>query len=114
MINCYALFEALRAALLNTEGLAFLPAFLARFILAALACCCVLFAERIERKDGLKFGWALLAMESLLYLVFLFGFPGMMYGHIKRFMPLAGELIAGSIALLRAAEEAEPRGAEDA
>ena len=108
VINCYALFEALRAALLNTSGVAFLPAFLSRFILACLACCCVLFAERIETKDCLKFGYGLIGMEILLYIVFIIGFPGMMYGHLKRFMPLAGVLIAASIVLFRTVREKQP------
>ncbi len=40
-------------------------------------------------------------LEIVLYLVFLVGFPGVMLGHLNRFLPLVGILIAGSIALLQ-------------
>lgn len=43
---------------------------------------------------------SVIALEIVLYLVFLFGFPGIMLGLLNRFLPLAGVLIAGSIFIL--------------
>ena len=101
VLNSYALLEALRAALLNTEGVNPWVGVLARFILACLACLCVLVAERMEQGESERISIAMVVMEIILYIVFLVGFPGIMLGHLNRFLPLVGVFIAGSIALLQ-------------
>ena len=74
---------------------------LAKFILAVLACNCVLVAERMEKGSSEKISLGMVILEIVLYIVFLVGFPGVMLGHLNRFLPLVGVLIAGSIALLQ-------------
>ena len=103
IIYSYAFLEALRAALLNTSGVDDFPAIIARFLLVALACNCVLFAERCEKKESLAVSYGLLAFEILVYIVFLLGFPGVMYGHLNRFLPFVGVLIAGTLILFQKA-----------
>ncbi len=97
----YAVLEAFRSALLNTIGVKQLPAVMARFLLALLACACVLVAERIGTKKGVQTAIAMVVLEIMLYIVFLVGFPGVMLGHLNRFMPLVGVFIAVSILLVQ-------------
>ena len=101
VLNSYALLEALRAALLSTDGIDFWVGALAKFILAVLACNCVLVAERMDQASSVKISVGMVILEAVLYVVFLLGFPGVLYGHLNRFLPLVGVLIAGSIALLQ-------------
>ncbi len=96
----YALVQALRAALLGTIGINIYVAALARFILVELTANIVLFAERMEHKSGEKVGYVLICVETALSLVFLLGFPGVMYGHTNRFLILPSVFIAGAVALL--------------
>ena len=100
ILLAYALFEALRSSLLITTGVNTLIGVIAKFILAVLACNCVLVAERIDHESCFKMALGLIALEIALYLVFLIGFPGVMLGHMNRFMPLVGVLIAACIALI--------------
>ncbi|WP_026516525.1 hypothetical protein [Butyrivibrio sp. MC2021] len=95
----YALLEAVRCAILNTTGVGPVPAAIARFVLALLACSCILTAERIDEKEGWKAALMILALEIFLYIVFLAGFPGVLLGRLNRFMPIVGVLMAGSILL---------------
>ena len=101
VLNSYALLEALRAALLNTDGVNPWVGALAKFLLAVLACNCVLVAERMDKGSSEKISLGMVILEIVLYIVFLVGFPGVMLGHLNRFLPLVGVLIAGSIALLQ-------------
>ena len=48
-----------------------------------LACNCALTAERIGRKGVEIAVTSIIALEIVLYLVFLFGFPGIMLGLLK-------------------------------
>ena len=105
IINFYALFEAFRAALLSTMGVAPFWGFIAKFILAILAICFVVFSERIEKKECLKLGYLSIALEIALYVVFLVGFPGVHVSRINCIMPAIGVLIAGSIVLFRSLQE---------
>lgn len=95
-----AFLEALRATILITIGVNTVVGYVARFILIMLACSCVSTAERMGRKGVEIAAASIIALEILLYLVFLFGFPGIMLGLLNRFLPLAGVLIAGSIFFL--------------
>ena len=99
VLYAYAVLEAVRAAILNTTGVGPVPAAIARLVLALLACSCILTAERIDKKDGWKAAIGIVALEIILYIVFLAGFPGVMLGRLNRFMPLVGVLMAGSILL---------------
>ena len=95
----YAIVEAFRAAMLNTTGVNPWIGALARFLLACLAGACILAVQRLAKKDGAKVATAVMALETVLYLVFIFGFKGVMHGRINRFLPLIGVLIAGSLSL---------------
>ena len=96
----YALVQALRAALLGTIGINLYVAAIARFILVELTATIVLFAERMEHKSSEIVGYVLVSVETALSLLFLFGFPGVMYGHTNRFLILPSVFIAGAVALL--------------
>ena len=100
----YALLEALRASLLNITGVHFIFGVIARFILACLACTCVLIADRMGKREPGKIAICMMIFEIILYIVFLIGFPGVMLGRMNRFLPLSGVLIAASIALLQKSE----------
>ena len=100
----YALLEALRASLLNITGVHFIFGVIARFILACLACTCVLIADRMGKREPGKIAICMMILEIILYIGFLIGFPGVMLGRMNRFLPLAGVLIAASIALLQKSE----------
>ena len=104
VIIAYALLEALRAALLNTNGIDPLISYIYRFLLAVLACNCVLVAERLDKRSGEKIAVGMVVLELALYIVFLIGFPGVTYGRLNRILPFVGILIAGSIALLQKAK----------
>lgn len=97
----YALLEALRASLLNITGVHFIFGAIARLVLVCLACTCVLVADRMGNKPSKKMAIGMTILEIILYIVFLVGFPGVMLGRMNRFLPLAGVLIAASIALLQ-------------
>lgn len=104
IINCYALLEILRAVLIITTGIEPVVSGITRLIMAVIACNCVILADRIDKKDSEIISIGIVALEVILYLVFIFGFPGVMYGRINKFIPLAGVLIAGSIALFTKAK----------
>ncbi len=112
ILMAYALLEAIRAALLNTNGINPAIAGLARFVLVVLAICYVLIAERIDKKDSERIALAMVVLEVALYLIFIFGFPGMMYGRLNRIYPIVGVLISGSIAIFLKAKF-EQLGAEE-
>ena len=95
----YACIEALRATLLITIGVNTIVGHVARFLMIIMACDCVLIAERMDKPEGLKIAISLLILEIVLYLLFLFGFPGIMLGRLNRFLPLIGVLIAVGIVL---------------
>lgn len=101
VLNAYALLEAFRAALLNTTGIHPAVAVISRFILAILACTCILVAERMDKRSGERVAILMVLLEFVLYLIFLLGFPGVLLGRMNRFLPLVGVFIAGSIALLQ-------------
>lgn len=101
VLNAYALLEALRASLLNTTGVNPWIGALARFLLVILACQCVLIAEKMDRRSREKNAIFMVCTEIALYLIYIFGFPGVMLGHLNRVMPIVGVLIAATIALLQ-------------
>ncbi len=113
ILNCYAFLEALRAVLIITTGIAPVVAGITRLILILLACTSVLLSERLDKKDSAGLSIYLVVLEVVLYLVFLLGFPGVLYGRINRFIPLSGVLIAGSIALFTIVKNQQLGTSED-
>ena len=95
----YTCIEALRTTLLITIGVNTIVGYVARFLLIIMACDCVLIAERMDKPEGVKIAISLLILEVVLYLLFLFGFPGIMLGRLNRFLPLIGVLTAVGIVL---------------
>jgi hypothetical protein len=51
----------------------------------------------MDKPDNIKIAISVVVLEVALYLVFLFGFPGIMLGHLNRFLPLVGVLITASM-----------------
>ena len=96
----YAGLEALRAVLLNTTGINHTVGITAKIILIALSCTSAAMAIIIDKNICEKIAILMIVLETLLYAVFLIGFPGVMLGHMNRFMPLVGVLIAACIALI--------------
>ena len=105
ILIAYAFLEALRVALLSTDGVNQIVGYVARFFLAVLACACILLAERMDKADNIKIAISVVVLEVALYLVFLFGFPGVMLGHLNRFLPLVGVLITASVGCALQAEQ---------
>ena len=116
IINCYAVLEILRAVIIITTGIEPVVSGIARLILAVIACGCMVLSERLGKKDSEVISVCIVALEVTLYLVFLLGFPGVMYGRFNKFIPLAGVFIAGSIALFVKAKNQQlgvDQGAKD-
>jgi presenilin-like A22 family membrane protease len=103
IVYSYALLEALRAALLHTENVGEISGYIARFVLVILACNCVLVAERCDNPKSLKNTYCIAVLEVVVYVVFLIGFPGVLYGTYNKFLPFVGVLIAGSLSLFQTA-----------
>lgn len=103
IVYSYALLEAIRAALLHTENVAEVPGYIARFLLVALACNCILVAERCDDAKSLKITYLIAVLEVMVYIVFLIGFPGVLLGIYNKFLPIVGMLIAGSLSLFQTA-----------
>ncbi len=99
-LYAYAVLEALRATILVTIGVNTIVGYVARFVLIILACSCVLTAERIERTGSEMAAYSIIALEIVLYLVFLFGFPGIMLGHLNRFLPLVSVLMSACFCIV--------------
>lgn len=99
LLYAYALLEALRVVLMNTIGSNLIVAGIVKFVLILLACNCVLVAERIGQENAWKSACGLVILEVLLFILFLIGFPGVLLGHLNRFLPLVGILIAVNIML---------------
>ncbi|WP_026657080.1 hypothetical protein [Butyrivibrio sp. AC2005] len=96
----YAGLEALRAVLLNTTGINHTVGITAKIILIALSCTSAAMAIIIDKNICEKIAILMIVLETLLYAVFLIGFPGVLLGRLNRFLPLAGILIAISIFLV--------------
>lgn len=100
-IYSYAVLEALRASLLHTENVPAVAGYLARFILIAATCTCILFADRCDEPGSIKMVYGILALEIIVYAIFLIAFPGVLLGNFNRFLPFVGVLIAGSLILFQ-------------
>lgn len=93
----YALLEAIRVALLRTDGIPEIYSFLAKFILVLLALDAALLSEKLEKKEGLHLAFTMVGLELLLYLVFIIGFPAVRTRFLYMIVPLVGILMAGSM-----------------
>ena len=103
IINAYAIFLALQASLLNVTGYSNIIAIIMRFIIIILACNCVLFSERLEKKDSVYISYTSLFLEVALYVVFLVGVPDSMSNNIVRGLMFSGVIMSGSICLFHKA-----------
>ena len=95
----YALLEAIRVSLLQTDGIANIYSFLAKFILALLVLDAALLSDRLEEKKGLYLSLTMVGLEILLYLVFFIGFPAVRTRLLYMIVPLVGILMAGSMCI---------------
>lgn len=113
LLYLYAFLEIFRAAFLNTSGIGMLVSGISRLILAAIGVGCILIAERADKKESRIIALCILILEVVLYLVFVFGYPGMMYGRLNRFLPLVSIFITGSINLFLQAKFEQLGAVED-
>ncbi len=103
IINAYAVFLALQAAVLNMNGYNNIITVLMRFIIIILACNCVLFSERLEKKDSIYISYTFILLEVALYIVFLVGDPDGASNNLLRGLMFSGTIMAGSICLFHKA-----------
>ena len=99
LVIAYALLEAIRVSLLQTSGIAEIYSFLAKFILVLLAVDAALLSGRLEEKRGLHLALIMLALETLLYVIFIVGFPAVRTRWLYMIVPLVGILMAGSMCI---------------
>lgn len=99
IIMAYALLEAIRVSLLQTNGIAEIYGFLSKFILVLLTLDAALLSERTEKKEGLYLSLTMVALEILLYIIFLVGFPAVRTRLLYMIVPLVGILMAGSMCI---------------
>lgn len=99
VIYSYAMLEVMRCALLGTTGTPLWAGIAARALLATLACNCVYFAQNLESKKSVYISMAVVSLETLLYLVFFLGFPGMRESVLLTLLPLVGVFLAFSMFL---------------
>ena len=99
LLYLYAFLEIFRAAFLNTNGIGIFVSGISRLLLSAIGVGCILIAERADRKESRIIALCILFLDLVLYLVFVFAYPGMMYGRMNRFLPLVSVFITGAINL---------------
>jgi hypothetical protein len=95
----YALLEAIRVSLLQTNGIAEIYGFLSKFILVLLTLDAAFLSERTEKKEGLYLSLTMVALEIILYIIFLVGFPAVRTRLLYMIVPLVGILMAGSMCI---------------
>lgn len=99
LVLAYALLEAIRVSLLQTVGIAGIYSFLAKFILVMLVLCAAFLSERLEKRVGLRWAFAMLVLEIVLYVIFIVGFPAVRTRLLYMIVPLVGILMAGSMSV---------------
>ena len=99
IIMVYALLEALRVSLLQTNGITEIYGFLSKFILVLLALDAALLSERTEKKEGLYLSLTMVGLEIFLYIIFFIGFPAVRTRLLYMIVPLVGILMAGSMCI---------------
>ena len=99
VVYSYAMLEVMRVALLGTNGIQPWASIAAKALLAILACNSVFLAQHLDERRSVYISMALVSLETLLYLIFFFGFPGMRSTVLLSILPLTGILISFSIFL---------------
>ena len=99
LVIAYALLEAIRVSLLQTDGIADIYSFLAKFILVLLAVDAALLCAKLEEKSGLYLSLTMVGLEILLYGIFIIGFPAVRTNLFYMIVPLVGILMAGSMCI---------------
>lgn len=99
IIMAYALLEAIRVSLLQTGGIDDIYSFLAKFVIVLLALYAALLSEKTETKKGLYLARTMLGLESVLYIIFLIGFPSVRTRILYMSVPWVGILMSGSMCL---------------
>lgn len=99
IIMAYALLEALRVSLLQTNGITEIYGFLSKFILVLLTLDAAFLSERTEKKEGLYLSLTMVGLEIVLYIIFLIGFPAVRTRLLYMIVPLVGVLMAGSMCI---------------
>lgn len=99
VIIAYALLEALRVSLINTDGVGGVASFLVKFILVILTLDAALLSDRIDRKEGRYLSLTMVGLEIVLYLVFIIGFPVVRTKVLYMLLPFVGILMSGSMCL---------------
>ena len=99
VIISYALLEALRVSLINTNGVGGIASFLAKFILVVLTLDAALLSDRVDKKEGLTLSLTMIGLEIILYLVFIIGFPAVRTKILYMILPFVGILMSGSMCL---------------
>lgn len=105
LINAYALFEALRVALITMDGVDYWIAVTAKFIMAIIVANCALLSERFFSERSAITSYILIILETVLYVLFLLGGASLVDDPADWFVPATGVLIAGSIALFLKAKK---------
>jgi len=99
VIMAYALLEAIRVSLLQTNGIPEIYSFLSKFILVLLTLDAALLSERTEKKEGLYLSITMVGLEIILYIIFIVGFPAVRTRLLFMIVPLVGILMAGSMCI---------------
>ena len=102
VLYSYAFLEAIRCALIGTDGVSRWAAIMARLLMVGLACLLVLLGEHLGEKKSNYIAFMIMFMEAALYLVFALGFVTERI--IFKILPLVGILIAASICLFNTAK----------
>lgn len=103
IIYSYVLLEALRVALINLNGINEVYAILIKLILVIITSDCVLFAERLDQKSSTYISYALIVLETILYIVYWIGIPAVGSRALYTALPFVGILIASSLCLFNKA-----------
>ncbi|MBR3039427.1 MAG: hypothetical protein IKI20_02040 [Lachnospiraceae bacterium] len=103
VVYCYAFLEAVRCALLSTNGIEKWPSIVAKFLLVMLACGLILLAEHLGEKKYNILAYVLIFLEAALFLVFAFNFATNSRLLFK-LLPIIGVLICASICLFNEAK----------
>ena len=99
IVLAYALLEAVRVSLLQTGGIGAIYSAMAKFVLVLLVLAASLLSERLEKKESVYLAFAMLALEILLYLVFLVGFPDVRTKLLFIVAPLVGIFMSASVSV---------------
>ena len=97
LVMAYALLEAIRVSLLQTGGIKWIYSFLAKFVLVLLVLSTAFLSDRLEKKEGLKLSFIMVGLETLLYIIFIVGFPAVRTNLLYMIVPLVGILMSGSM-----------------